>query len=307
MGDTIAAPKSNTLRIEFRRPKWIGLTAIAGCALLVLYCLAALAFPLIEGNFDFWENHEAALLVELVGVVLFAFWGLVAIRRTRQPGGALEISDRGIALQGYSFSPLSGPMGAFYCAGFVPWENFAGVGVTQAWTMACLGLSVSDVDSFLKTRAQVSNIDAAWNVKQSEQSAGILWLICSMEPFVRVTDLLIRFMGYTGMPKSDSAKDCLDWNRDNWDHQIVIWGRLIEGGPEMLAELIKSRAEIARAAIPIEHRAKASALEAGAKPDTNHEKPPIEESLSTLEDLFHKGLLTEDEYHRKRKEIIARL
>jgi hypothetical protein len=303
VGETAAASNIETLRIEFRRPKWIALTALVGCALLVLYCLAASVLA-------FMINKPEVILIEVVGVVLFGFWGLVAIRRMRQPGGALEISERGVALQCYGLSPLSGPMGAFYCAGFVPWENLAGVGLTQAWLMPCFGLSVSDLDSFLMTRDQVSNLDAAWNVKQGEQSAGILWLICSMEPFARVTDLLIRFMGYTGMPKSDSAKDCLEWNRANWDHHIVIWGRLIDGGPAKLAELIDSRTKIARASLPITPRAEATTSNVDgerAADSAGHEKPSIEASLSTVEDLFHKGLLTEDEYRRKREEIIARL
>jgi hypothetical protein len=288
VGDAAAASNIETLRIEFRRPKWIALTALVGCALLVLYSLAALVLA-------FMADKEEVMLIEVVGIVLFGFWGLLAIRRMRQPGGALEICARGITLQCYSFSPLSGPMGAFYCAGFVPWENFAGVGMTQAWLMPCFGLSISDLDSFLATRDQVSNLDAAWNVKQGEQSAGILWTISAMEPFARITDLCLRFAGYTGMPKSDSAKDCLEWNHDNWKHHIVIWGRLIDAGPANLAELIDGRAKIARAALPIAPRA------------DGHEKPSIEASLSTLEDLFHKGLLTEDEYRRKREEIIARL
>jgi hypothetical protein len=300
--DDTAVSKIDTLRIEFRRPKWIALAALVGCTLLVLYSLAAFVLA-------FMADKQEVMLIEVVGVVLFGFWGLVAIRRMRQPGGALEISDRGIALQCYSFSPLSGPMGAFYCVGLVPWENFARVGVTQAWLMPCFGLSLADLDGFLKTHDQVSNIDASWNIKQGEQSAGILWLICSMEPFARVTDLLLRFAGYTGMPKSDSEKDSLEWNRANWDHHIVIWGRLIDGGPAKLAELIESRADAARAASPVTHRAEAPTLEIDGRRGADasgHEKPSIEASLSTLEDLFHKGLLTEDEYRRKRAEIIAR-
>jgi hypothetical protein len=291
-----AASKSDTIRIEFRRPTGFALTAALGCVLFVIIALVGFVLA-------FFANNKEGMLAEAVGAVLFGFWGLVAIRRMRQPGGAFEISDRGITLQCYSFSPLSGPMGAFYCIGFVPWQNLAGVGVTKAWLMPCFGLSVSDLDAFLRTRDQVSNIDAAWNVKQGEQSAGILWAICSMEPFARVTDLLIRFMGYTGMPKSDSAKSSLEWNRENWDHHFVIWGHIIEGGPAKLADLIKDRAGGARVAAPIEHQA--NALQADGKGD--HEKPSIEVRLSTLEDLFHKGLMTEDEYRRKREEIIARL
>jgi hypothetical protein len=297
VAETAAASNNDTLRIEFRLPKWISLVTIVGCLLLVVLSLAVFVLA-------YTSNNTAQMVVQAAGVGLFGFWGLVAIRRMRQPGGALEISDRGIAMQCYSFSPFSGPMGAFYCVGFVPWQNFAGVGVTKAWMMASLGISVSDVDSFLKTGDQVSNIDAAWNVKQGEQSAGILWALMAMEPFVHVSDLVLRFMGYTGMPKSDAMKDSLEWNRSNWDHHIVIWGRIIDGGPAKLAELIKARAEIARVA---EHGAEPAALQADGKHPSDHEKPSIEASLSTLEDLFHKGLLTEDEYHRKREEIIARL
>jgi hypothetical protein len=127
----------------------------------------------------FIADNKEGMLVEIVGVGPLRFLGIGRNSAHAPAGGAIEISDRGITLQCYSFSPLSGPIGAFYCMGFVPWQNFAGVGVTKAWMMECLGLSVSDLDSFLKTRDQVSNIDAAWNVKQGEQSAGILWVICS--------------------------------------------------------------------------------------------------------------------------------
>ena len=58
-----------------------------------------------------------------------------------------------------------------------------------------LGLSVSDVESFPKTRHRVSNIDAASNIRQGEQSAGITWARRSMEPLVRVSDLVVRFRG----------------------------------------------------------------------------------------------------------------
>ena len=298
MAETAAASKSDTLRIEVRLPKWLSVITIVGCVLLVILSIAVFVLAYIS-------NNTAQMVVQAAGVGLFGFWGLVAIRRMRQPGGALEISDRGITMQCYSFSPFSGPMGAFYCVGFVPWQNFAGVGITKAWMMASLGISVSDVDSFLKTGDQVSNIDAAWNVKQGEQSAGILWALMAMEPFVHVSDLVLRFVGYTGMPKSDAMKDSLEWNRNNWDHHIVIWGRIIDGGPAKLAELIKARAE--KGSAPCSATRAIAALEADGKHPSDHEKPSIEASLSTLEDLFHKGLLTEDEYHRKREEIIARL
>ena len=61
---------------------------------------------------------------------------------------------------------------------------------------------------------------------------------------------------------------------------------------------------------PIEHRAEATALHADGKllaDATDNEKLSIEASPSTLEDLFHKGVLTGNEYRRHRLEIVGRL
>jgi hypothetical protein len=131
-----------------------------------------------------------------------------------------------------------------------------------------------------------------------------------MEPFGRVSDLLMRLIGYTGMPKSSDESDGLEWNRANWNYHLVIWGRVIDGGPARLAELIRSRAESVRLVAPVGHRDDKTKHQANAEPsalEVDSTELSIEKRLGMLEESFRKRLLTEDEYRRKREEIIARL
>src|ERR1700738_120425 len=103
--DTAIASDGDSLRIIFRRTRWIGFVLLLFSALFAM-----------GGVLGFMQSAAAGdssqMVKSLLPVVFFGFCALVSLRRLRQPGGVLELSDRGIALRCYSLSPLSGPMGA---------------------------------------------------------------------------------------------------------------------------------------------------------------------------------------------------
>ncbi len=95
MAESAAASNSDTLRIEFRLPKWMSLVTIGGCVLLVILALAAFVLAFITNKQLRWSSRQWESVFSSSGD-----WSRLA--GVRQPGAALEISDHLIALQCYS-------------------------------------------------------------------------------------------------------------------------------------------------------------------------------------------------------------
>ena len=166
---------------------------------------------------------------------------LSGYRRLHQGICELELSDPGILLRCYSVGPFSsGMLGGHYCAGVIPWENLAEVGVIKVQMTQCVGFRLSDPRAFLNSRNQLTD----------EQTPKYIASKASVGSVTRFfSDMSGRFVGYTKLPQSNDELAILEWNRKNHGYHIVcaglpLWffGRPYKGGPKRLAEVIRERA-----------------------------------------------------------------
>ena len=170
-----------------------------------------------------------------IGMTIFGY------RRFHQGTCGIEMSDHGIFLRCYSLTPFSsGMINGHYCAGAIPWENLAEVGVVKREMTKCLGFRLRDPRDFLNSRNQLTDEQTRKHVASNKTSVG------SVTRFL--SDLSGRFIGYTKLPQPNDELAILEWNLKNHGYHIVcvgapLWffGRPYKGGPKKLVEVICER------------------------------------------------------------------
>src|SRR5579863_8131994 len=107
---------------------------------------------------------------------------------------AVHRYDGYIVLRCYSLTPFSsGMINGHYCAGAIPWENLAEVGVVKRQMTKCLGFRLRDPRDFLNSRNQLTDEQTRKHVALNKTSVG------SVTRFL--SDLSGRFIGYTKLPQ----------------------------------------------------------------------------------------------------------
>jgi hypothetical protein len=234
-------------------------------------------------------NGSAGVL--LIGSILCCTALVSLLLRLCRPTGWVEIGPTHIALACYSLGPISGVQGGYFCAGFSAWENLQKVDVTRAQGLKCVGVRFSDVSEFLDGRTLINDQNAlraaAWGEKWNRISLGAVLLLPMLGSFL---DLMMRLLGYSGLPKSSEEIDILDWNCKNWGYHLLVPRWLIPNYSNVV-ELIR-RHQIMPGPVQTSHLV---------------ESRSVETRLRELNDLLSKGLVNNDEYDQKRKEILSEL
>jgi hypothetical protein len=224
----IALETSDSIRIQLREPQWVDQAAMLLGSILTLAGLVDLAYEGIE------SGGAGPIAVGL-------FLARLGRIRSGQGNCELELSSREIILRCYSLGPFSaGIMAGHYCAGVIPWENLAEVGVVRVQLTPCLGFRLHDPRAFLNSRNQLMDGQTAKYIASNQKSVGSLTRYLS--------DLTGRFIGYTKLPQSNDELAILEWNRENHGYHIVcagrpawFFGRPYRGGPKKVAEVIRER------------------------------------------------------------------
>jgi len=245
-------------------------------------------------------NDMIALTTGALGAVFFGAATKVAIHRMRRPAGTVDIRSEGLLLWCYTLGPTSGSLGGYGVWGFVPWSNLSATGVARAQFVNCLGIRLRDIDAFIQSRSQVAQADAVEVDRWSQQSSRIVGAIMPLLSFGKFVELIMLVFGYTGLPKSNNERDILDWNHENYGWHILIPQLVIPRGADALVKLIDEN----RAAAPVVAARANQAADESAGPTPAR---TIEVRLKELEELARKNLITNEEYRRKREEILAKL
>ncbi|MGV7219780.1 hypothetical protein [Bradyrhizobium sp. UFLA05-112] len=314
--DATAVPlgcaEDTVTRVEIRPPvlwrtvQWsgcvlmaVGSLYFAGLGISVLVHIdqgLATAMKLVShaSGTPFWALPM--LLLALPFLSSSAIFGLI---RMTQPFGFLEIRKNGLLLACYTLGPVSlSGSGDWFPWGFADWSNLASAGVFRLQGMRCMGLGLIDLEVFLASRKKLKREDLARRTRLGPHWAGITMNWMKVTSIGKFSEMIWSVRDVT-VPKSSDEKDVLTWNQENYGFHIILVNRDIPCGAQALVDMIERarKAAIDRSTsderIIQEHERRASLL------------PAPEARLHEIADLLNKGLISSEEYHRKRVEILS--
>lgn len=223
--------------------------------------------------------------------------GVFGLVRMRQPFGIIEIHADGLLLPCYTVGPISlTGSGEWYPWGFADWSNLAPAGTFRFTGMKCVGLRFSDLEAYLASRQKLTREDLVRRTRLGPLWGRISMSLMVVSPMRKVQEMMWTVVGIT-KPKSTTEKDVLTWNQENYGFHIIVPGRDIPCGAQNLVDMIEKRRQTATGV-----KATVENVIRDCNPQDKMLRDP-EARLHEIDDLLQKGLITTDEYHRKREEF----
>lgn len=288
------------MRIEFRlslRFKLFAMMILLLSALGALGSLAALSDALTTGEIE-------SIVITLFGLAFFSIGVVIVVRRLVRPNGFIDIRPDGLLIACYGLGPFSGSLGGYFVFGMANWPNLSKIDETRAQLVNCLGILLGNLDLFLSTKDELDQKEVFVNIRLGNLFARILMYGSSLGPFGKFTELFLKIFGFSGLPASTSEADVMDWNKRNYGYHILIPGIMIPGGVSSIRQRIIDQRSL-HTARGIEHPAPAMVSESNKQEKT--ENRSVKQRLIEVEELFRNGLLSDEEYRRKREKIISDL
>ena len=288
------------MRIEFRLSLGFKLFAMMILLLAVLCALgslAALSDALTTGEVE-------SIVITLFGFAFFSIGVVIVVRRLVRPNGFIDIRPDGLLIACYGLGPFSGSLGGYFVFGMVNWPNLSKIDETRAQLVNCLGILLDNLDLFLSTKDELDQKEVFENIRLGNLFARILMYGSSLGPFGKFTEPFLKIFGFSGLPASTSEADVMDWNKKNYGYHILIPGIMIPGGVSSVRQRIIDQRSL-HTARGIEHPTPAMVSESHKQEKT--ENRSVKQRLIEVEELFRNGLLSDEEYRRKREKIISDL
>jgi LPXTG-motif cell wall-anchored protein len=245
------------------------------------------------------------IVIAVFGLAFSGIGAVIVARRLVRPNGFIEIQPLGVLIECYALGPFSGLLGGYFVLGKVPWGNLTKIEEIRAQWVRCLGISLSDVASFLSTKDEFDQKQVFENIRLGNRFARLLMYGVSLGPFGKFTELFLKIFGFSGLPASASEADSMDWNKRNYGSHILIPGIMIPGGVSNVRQRIIDQRARLHTARGIERLTPATVSEANKQEKI--ESRSVKQRLIEVEELFRNGLLSHEEYRRKREKIISDL
>jgi hypothetical protein len=168
-------------------------------------------------------GHAGTAAVVIVTIIFFYIMTRIAAVRLLRPDGWFDISSDRLLLACYSLAPTSGVSGAYFCAGGTKWSGVVKIGLQRAFGVRCLGISLTDITSFLKSRELIADQKILNAAVRGTRWGGMMIDVAQLTPiFGPAIGLMLKILGYSGLPKSSEDADILDWNEKNWGYHILV-------------------------------------------------------------------------------------
>jgi hypothetical protein len=309
---SLGSAEDTVTRVEFRPPALWRIVQWGGCvflAIISLYFAILGVSVLIHINqgltaamklvSDAWGTSVWMLTMFFLALPFVSASAVFGLKRMAQPFGFLEIRANGLLLACYTLGPVSlSGSGEWFPWGFADWSNLASAGVFRLQGFRCMGLSLIDLEAFLASREKLKREDLARRTRLGPHWAGITVNWMKIVPIGKFSEMIWAVRDVT-VPKSLEEKDVLTWNRENYGFHIIVVNRDIPCGAQALVDMIEKARKAA-----IDHGTSDGRIIQEHKRRENL-LPDPEARLLEIADLLNKGLITTDEYHRKRDEILS--
>jgi hypothetical protein len=264
-------------------------------AVVVLLFSALFTFGGLGMLLEAFETNDMEDIAS--AIVTIGFFGMatfIVLRRLMLPNGFIEIRHDGILLACYGLGPFSGPLGPYYVTGLVQWTNLSKVQEKKAQFVKCLAISLGGVSSFLLTKETLIQ----QNAELGEFFARVMKFSTSLIPVGKFIEPILKLFGYSGLPASTSENDIMLWNQKNYGFHILIPEFILPGGVTNLIKQIE------------EQKAQYVVQSPSASAERQHEDrvpKSTKDRVTEIENLFKSGLISEQEYKRKREQIISEI
>lgn len=306
MQQQLGGAQDSVTRVEFRPPALWRVVQWAGIVVMMATVASIGIIVLIHIDQGFFKAMDLAsnTFVIPVWVLYFALFFMCAgvifgLTRLSQPFGVLEINENGLFLACYTLGPLSlSGSGEWFPWGIAEWRNLAPAGVFRLTGVRCMGLRLLDLELFLASRQGLTREDLVRRTRLGPQWARIAMNSLVTSPIGKFMEMIWAARGLTA-PKSLEEKDVLTWNQENYGFHIIIPSRDIPCGAQALVDIIE---KARKAAIGVGISDKRIVQE--HKSQERMFSDP-EARLVEIADLLKKGLITDEEYNRKRDEILS--
>jgi hypothetical protein len=299
-------------RVEFRPPALWRIVQWGGCILLAVASLyfaslgVSVLFHIDQGLStamklvsDAWNRSVWTLTIFLIALPFLGASAIFGLMRITQPFGFIEIRANGLLLACYTLGPVSlSGSGEWFPWGFAEWSNLASARVFRLQGLRCMGVGLIDLEAFLASRETLKREDLVRRTRLGPHWARITMNWIKIVPIGKFSEMIWAVRNVS-VPKSLEEKDVLAWNQENYGFHIIVPSRDIPCGAQALVDIIEKarKAAINRSTSDErtiqEHKRRENSL------------PDPETRLREIADLLNKGLITADEYHRKRDEILT--
>jgi hypothetical protein len=296
---SLGGAQDTVMRVEFRPPalwrvvQWAAVVMMIAFTAWIIY-VASLGIMELASNAS--RVSVWALTLVFFGIPFMCAGAIFGLMRLTQPFGILEIHENGLFLACYTLGPLNlSGSGEWFPWGIAEWRNLAPAGVFRLTGARCMGLRLLDLELFLTSRQEVTREDLVRRTRLGPQWARIAMNSIVISPIGKFMEMIWVARGVTA-PKSLEEKDVLTWNQENYGFHIIVPSRDIPGGAQALVDMIEKarKAAIGAAQRPVqEHKSRGKVL---SDPEAR---------LVEITDLLNKGLITNEEYSRKRDEILS--
>jgi len=237
-------------------------------------------------------------------LAILQFWAYITfatLQRFRGPDGWIKLDDRNLSLAVYSIGgPYNTYSPSFFCVGTSNWNNVAEIKVKRLYGFKYYCFKFLDLDAFLKGKDDTTDKAILKKARSGARLHGFASVIVKHIPlFGNIYELLLRAIGYSGLPSSNKDKDLLEWNGENYHCHVLTPASLMPCDDLFTALIEKHRT--AQTSAQTENLLHPRAEEIALNDNT------IEHRLKRLHSLIREDLITDGNFLTSKQRILGQL